>query len=53
MVNTVYEIGAIYGFATSAKIVSNPVREYNIIEIQVIEQKYIFTINNEKTRVHW
>jgi hypothetical protein len=47
--NPVHQTGAIYGFAAPAKIVTKPVGQWNSIEIKVMEQKYIVTINNEKT----
>src|SRR5919108_3463793 len=46
--NSVNQIGAIYGIAAQVKIFSKSVRECNIMEIQVIEQKYTVIISNEK-----
>ena len=48
--NPLHKTGAIYNFAapSNAQAVSKPVGEWNTFEIEVTNQKYSVTLNDEK-----
>ena len=44
----IHKTGAIYNFAAPSKIVSQPVDQWNNLEIKVIKQNYTVMINHQK-----
>jgi hypothetical protein len=44
----IHKTGAIYNFAAPSKIVSQPVGQWNNLEIKVIKQNYTVMINHQK-----
>jgi hypothetical protein len=44
----IHKTGAVYNFAAPSKIVSQPVGQWNNLEIKVIKQNYTVMINHQK-----
>jgi hypothetical protein len=44
----IHKTGEIYNFAAPSKIVSQPVDQWNNLEIKVIKQNYTVMINHQK-----
>jgi len=46
--NPLHQTGAIYDFSAPAKMVSNPPGQWNSMKIEVVNQSYTVSINEEK-----
>ena len=46
--NPLHQTGAIYDYSAPSKLVSNPLGQWNNMEIKVIDQSYSVSINGEK-----